>query len=339
MRYEALVIGGTGLVGRGVALELVGAGKIVTVAARGSVRFPNELSGCETIQVDRAVPGALREAIGERHFDLVVDCAAYSADDVEDAVGAFGGRTAHYFFISSDFVYAANPAARHPLREDAATQRGLPYARRKLEAESVLVAAFRESEFPATILRPPHVLGAGRAPGCDPAAGGRDPSLPERIRAGEEIPLLAGGQFLIQPVWSREIGRCIAALSGNKATFGGIFNLPGAECVTTRHYYETVAAELGAQLRIRSVDVEDYLREDSEKAHLARHRIYDGRRLEAAGYRPTLELRDALSETLAWLEGNEEGGAGVPPATKELNICENEAGETPSPGSLPLSDS
>lgn len=298
---SALVIGGTGLLGRGVARELRADGWNVTVLSRGRGGVPSELSDCESLTIDRSDAAAFRAALADREFAAVIDCAAYHQPDALAAIETFRGHAGHYFFISTDFVYSADPSAAYPISEDAKTQNALPYAAGKLESEAALLDVARREAFPVTILRPPHILGAGRALGCDPAAGGRDDSLPERLRAGEEIPLLLDGQFLIQPVWSRDVGRCICALAGNQDTFVRIFNCAGGRAVTTRHYYQSVADLLGVPLRTRAVSGTEFLSAHPDKAHLFRHRIYDHTRLQEY-FTPPDSLQEALSATLTWME-------------------------------------
>ncbi|MDA3875011.1 MAG: NAD-dependent epimerase/dehydratase family protein [Kiritimatiellae bacterium] len=294
----ALIIGGTGLLGRGIAAELLQNGIAVTVLTRGEKPLPTEIAGCDQVFADRKQPGSLENALKDRVFDCVVDCAAYDRVDAEQAVNLLSGNVGHYWFISTDFVYDADPAACFPVREDAKKNQGLPYASGKVEAEELLCRAAREKKFPVTILRPPHILGVGRPAGCDPAAGGRDAQLVQRLKAGETLPLLANGQLLIQPVWSREVGRCVRELSGNADTFGEVFNLAGSECVTTGRYYEIVADCCGVSLKTRNVELETYMADHPDQTHLGRHRIYDLRKLEAVGFHPALELKDALQDTL-----------------------------------------
>jgi len=50
---RALVVGGTGLLGRGVAAELVAAGWETTLLSRGARPVPPELSGCERLIASR----------------------------------------------------------------------------------------------------------------------------------------------------------------------------------------------------------------------------------------------------------------------------------------------
>ncbi len=99
-------------------------------------------------------------------------------------------------------------------------------------------------------------------------------------------------------MWSREVGRCILALSNKPDAFGKIFNLPGADSITVRHYYELVAKACGGSLVVTPVDAETFAKEHPDQAHVARHRIYSKRALEAAGFTPSLPVVDAIRETV-----------------------------------------
>lgn len=300
MDKRALVIGGTGFLGAAVVRELRGAGWDVVTLARG--RQTNPFHDVPLISADRARPGALAGATRGRDFDVIVDCAAFHEADARAAIEAFAGRVGFYVFISTDFVYAAAPDARFPLGEDAPKQHDLPYAAGKLTCEAALLRAWQERRFPVAVLRPPHILGAGRPLGCDPLTM-RDPQLLDRMRRGEELSLLAEGQLLVQPVWNREVGACIAHIAAGAPPSGEIFNIAGPDAITTRRYYEIIAEALRAPLRVRSVTLADFVQQSPDKAHMARHRLYDlGRLAKITGYRPQHRVEDAIHETAQWLE-------------------------------------
>ena len=298
----ALVIGGAGFLGTGIVRELVAAGWHVTALGRGNKRLL--VDGVPYLRADRAEPGALVKAMDGRTYDLVVDCAAYKESDATGAIEAFAGKTGHYVFISTDFVYSPRIEGAFPIAEDAPKEAALPYGVGKLACEARLARAWAEARFPATTLRPPHIMGAGKELGSGTVQG-RDPKLLDRLRSGdaENVTLLAEGQLVIQPVWNREVGACIAHIAGNTGAFGQVFNCAGPDCVTTRRYYQLIADRLGVPLVSTSMDVSAYLERWPERAPFARHRIYDMSRLaEATGYRPRFRLEDAIAETVVWME-------------------------------------
>lgn len=100
---RALVLGGTGWLGRAIVRDLVGAGADVTCLARGeSGGVPD---GAELIRVDRRGPGAY-EALGG-DWDEVIELS-YGVDLVEPALDALAHRAAHWTLVSSVSVYARN---------------------------------------------------------------------------------------------------------------------------------------------------------------------------------------------------------------------------------------
>jgi nucleoside-diphosphate-sugar epimerase len=297
MTMDILIIGGNGFLGSAITSHFLAAGHRLTVAARGTRPFPSE---AESIVLDRRQKGALAAAIGGRQFDLVVDCAAYQGDDIDDLASALGGRIGHYVFISTDFVYASDIDA-FPIREDAPKDSVSPYAVGKLACEARLDELHRQRAFPYSVLRPPHIIGAGKELGTGTVQG-RDKSLLQSMRAGTGLTLIAEGELIIQPVWNRQVAAAIGAIALKPATFGRIFNMMGPEAVTTRRYYQMVADILGVELRYDSVPLAQYRSEFPGKRAFARHRIYDLSRLrDLADHRPAPQLREALVETVEWM--------------------------------------
>src|SRR5712692_5471614 len=88
---NVLVIGGTGFLGRRITDEFARHGDRVAVLSRGQ-RAVEELSGVELLHADRHDPAALRMALGNREFDIVIDNIAFDADDVSVALDALNGR-------------------------------------------------------------------------------------------------------------------------------------------------------------------------------------------------------------------------------------------------------
>lgn len=302
MSRSALILGGSGFLGSAIARELLRAGWKVAALGRG--RTPNRNEGTETLVADRKKAGALAEAIKGRRFDLVVDCVAFIQSDAVDAVKTFAGLIGHCIVISTDYVYAPRPDMRFPIREDAPTWKDIPYVGGKVDCEEVFIQSWKEKQFPVTILRPPHLIGPGRALGCNSPQVG-DPKLLDYIRSGKGLVLVHDGQHLIQPVAVREVGACIAHFAGNAKSFGQIMNCPGPDCVTTLGYYHTIADCLGVPLKYTTMTIEEFQARVPSSAPFLRHRIYDSSRLkEITGYVPRIPFRDAVREALDWLRDN-----------------------------------
>lgn len=306
MKKTALVIGATGLLGYGVVRELLDAHYDITAVARGRTHTAPFPASVPVTVCDRTRDDELKQVVGKKRWDLVVDCAAYEPAQVEAAVKIFAKCAGHYFFISSDFVYAYDPAGTYPTRESdprVSQASGVPaYAVNKVLCENLVLRAYQDEHVPMTILRPTHIVGAGKPLGCDPVLG-RAPQLLEYMRAGKPVPVLLEGRMLIQPVYSREVGRCILHLAGNPRTWGHVFNIAGEECVTVAHYYRLIAKALSIPLSITNMSLANFLRENPERSPMCRHRIYDLSHLRTlTNYKHFYSLDEGMVEAIEWMD-------------------------------------
>jgi nucleoside-diphosphate-sugar epimerase len=171
-----LILGGTGVVGRAIALHFARAGWCVEVTGRDRANMPPELStaGVSFVLADNRDVSELSSAFGPG-ADLLVDCVCYSADDARRLLPLASSATSTVM-ISSKAVYVDehgnHPNSDTPPRFDAPideSQRTLrpredvPYDSRqgygpnKVAAEQVLL----ESGHPVSVLRPSKVHGRG----------------------------------------------------------------------------------------------------------------------------------------------------------------------------------
>jgi nucleoside-diphosphate-sugar epimerase len=170
---RALVLGGTGQIGRAIAHRLLAAGWDVDLAGRNPAKMPADLTDARFVAADRHDARQLEAAFGAG-ADLLVDCICYTAADAELVVplARDAGSTV---MISSKAVYVdaagnhsnsdAAPRFDGPIREtqptmapgagDYETREG--YGANKVAAERVLL----ESGAPVTVLRPSKVHGVG----------------------------------------------------------------------------------------------------------------------------------------------------------------------------------
>jgi nucleoside-diphosphate-sugar epimerase len=166
----ALIVGGTGQIGRAAAQRLAGDGWQVTLAARNDadVDFPVRT-------VDRTEPGALEAVVGDG-IDLLVDVIPFTAADAQQVV-ALRGRVGSVIAVSSAAVYADAegltfdsqeeglfPHFRVPIgeREPTCPPGDDTYSRRKRAVE---LALLEHEDLRATVVRPGAIHGLhGRFP-------------------------------------------------------------------------------------------------------------------------------------------------------------------------------
>jgi nucleoside-diphosphate-sugar epimerase len=169
---RALILGGTGLVGRAAARRLLAAGWDVDVTGRD----PSHCRAGNFLSVDRDDPKALRDALGSG-ADLLVDCICFTAEHARALVPLLGGAGSTVM-ISSKAVYvdelgnhSNSDVQAHfagPVKETQPTlpPGDMPYQSRdgygpnKVAAEQVLL----DTGAPVTILRPSKIHGEGSMP-------------------------------------------------------------------------------------------------------------------------------------------------------------------------------
>jgi nucleoside-diphosphate-sugar epimerase len=172
---RALILGGTGLIGRACARRLLAAGWSVDLTGRDPAHMPTDLadSGARFIPAERDEPAQLAAALGGG-ADLLVDCACYTARQATALVALLSAATSTVF-ISSKAVYvdadgnhpnsAVAPRYGGPVREDQPTMAPSDidynsrdgYGANKVAAELVLL----DTGAPVTVLRPSKVHGQG----------------------------------------------------------------------------------------------------------------------------------------------------------------------------------
>lgn len=290
-----LIMGGSGFVSATLAREAVGAGWDVSVVTRGQRPVPE---GVTSIQADRNNHAALAGAINRcgLDWDLVVDCIGMTPVHAEQDVKLWSGRTGRFIFVSTDFVYDPRDRKVPQSEYDARFARD-GYGGGKRQAEEVLLKT-DHARLPWIILRPSHIYGAGSWLGCLPLHS-RDPELLKRLQKGEPLSLLSGGSILQHPVFAADLARTILSSCNAPGAVGGIFNVSGPEVVESRRYYEIIAEALGVALLVKSVDVENYLRENPGQGSYCCDRVYDITALAHSGLDiPSTRLRDGMQHVI-----------------------------------------
>lgn len=170
---RALILGGTGFIGRAAARHLLAAGWQVDLTGRDPGNMPADVAaaGGRFIAADSTEPDQVRAAFGGG-ADLLVDCICYTAADASRLLPLLDGATSTVMisskavYVDGDGNHSNSPTAPRfggPIREDQATmapgfgdhnsREG--YGANKVAAENVLL----DTGKPVTIVRPSRVHG------------------------------------------------------------------------------------------------------------------------------------------------------------------------------------
>jgi nucleoside-diphosphate-sugar epimerase len=300
-----LIIGGTGVLSRSIAIEAISNGHQVTILTDGKGAL-SEPSGLERhIQVDRDNAIALKQALAEtgvESWDLVVDAICYCPAQAESLLSAIDGKSKHSIVISTAILY--DPAIDRPLKtnDKLATDLELgKYGREKVAMEKVWLQAWDRDNHPVTILRPPHILGAGAELGIVPLHN-RDRYVINRLKNHQPLLLADEGKQMMQVADSKDIAKVVLAAVGKQKTFGKIYNCANPEVITGYQYFKTIAELLNVELQVKEVPSKEICLSGWGWIITTVSRILDMRSLEQdIGYLPSTSLKESLRETINYL--------------------------------------
>jgi nucleoside-diphosphate-sugar epimerase len=162
MVMKALVMGGTGFIGRRLVSNLLKADCDVTIATSGRTANPFE-KRVKTLVFDRFRMSIEDRISPDQKFDVLFDQLGFGPDDVGGICRIFRGKVEHYVFTSSGSVYEGwkagfieedfDPTAMKPKEGGI---RNLGYSEGKRSAEAYL---FQNAPFTVAAARLPIVLG------------------------------------------------------------------------------------------------------------------------------------------------------------------------------------
>lgn len=300
---RVLFIGGTGNLSWDCSLRALKQGIELYHLNRGT-RQDKRVEGVRVLTADINDEAAAQAALGKFEFDAVVNFIAYKPEQVERDIRLFSGRTAQYLFISSASAYR-KPAVNHVITE--ATPLINPawgYSRDKIACERVLDAAWRETGFPATIVRPSHTYGLGWIPTTWTSA---DFTVAARLIAGKEIIVHGDGQSLWTLTHTRDFAVGLVGLLGNPAAIGEAVQITGDEALTWESIHRTIASILAAEPRIVHIPSDFIAAVDPE---IGQHflgdktwsSVFDCSKLKrlVPEFRTTVPFHQGVRESIEW---------------------------------------
>jgi len=301
---KILFIGGTGNISGAASRQLLEQGHQLFHLNRG--QRPS-LPGATVLVADIKDPSATRTALGSHQFDVVVNWIAYKIEDVERDIAVFRGRTAHYIFISSASVYEKPP--RTPFITEATPLHNpyWVYSQEKIQIEDRLQRAFRDENFPMTIVRPAHTYDTI----WPIVLGGAFFTYAARIRRGDPIIVHGDGTSLWCATHSDDFARGFNGLLGHPAAIGRAFHITSHESVTWNQIYQTMGAALGREPNVVHIPSSWLIAHEpslkgplwGDKAHSV---IFDNTAIQTLvpGFRAQIPLHIGLKRTAAWFDAD-----------------------------------
>ncbi len=247
---------------------------------------------------DRA---AVAQALGGREFDAVVNWVAFTPDQVQADIDLFRDRTGQYVFISSASAYQT-PPARLPVLESTPLRNPFwRYSRDKIACEDLLVKAYRDDAFPATIIRPSHTYDQTLVP----FDGGW--TALARMRQGKPVIVHGDGTSLWTLTHHADFARGFVPLLGHPRTVGEAFHITSDDVLTWNQIALALAAAAGVSADIVHVPSDAIAAADpawgagllGDKAHSM---VFDNSKLRSIvpGYQAVIPFEQGAREIVAW---------------------------------------
>ena len=302
---EVLFIGGTGVISSACARQAVEGGVNLTVLNRGTTTVRAVPADVELLRGDIRDPDAVRTALGDREFDVVVDFVAYTPGQVQTDVDLFTGRTGQYVFISSASAYQT-PPVRLPIVESTPLRNPhWQYSRDKIACEDLLVGAYRTDGFPVTIVRPSHTYDRTSLP----LTGGW--TVIDRMRRGLGVVVHGDGTSLWTLTHSADFAKAFVGLLGHPQAVGDSVHITSDEVLTWNQIYEHLALAAGAEPRLVHVSSDTIAAADpdlgppllGDKAHSV---IFDNSKVKALvpDYVATIPFATGAREIIDWRDAD-----------------------------------
>ena len=317
---RALILGGTGAVGRATALRLLEKGWRVDLTGRNPERFDPTVRalGGHYVESDRFERRQLAAVVGEG-ADLLVDCACYTAAHAHSLVSCArdAGSTV---MLSSKAVYVdergrhsnspAAPVFAGPIHESQATMRPSSaaynspegYGANKIAAEIVLL----DSALAVSVLRPSKIHGVG-------ARRAREWYFVKRVLDRRpSVMLAAGGRGVDHPTAALNLAALIEVVAASPGR--RVLNIADPDAPSALEISRIVAGQLGHGWR-------EVLLEDDAPQDLGRTPwsapspvVLDTSAAAALGYVAVGDYATTVRATLSWLasRASREHGAEAP---------------------------
>jgi nucleoside-diphosphate-sugar epimerase len=300
---RVLFIGGSGIISSACSRLAVERGVDLHVLNRGQSAIRPLPAGVTHLRADIRDGAAAAAALGDRQFDAVVDWVAFSPAQVQADIDLLTGRTGQYVFISSASAYQT-PPSRLPVVESTPLRNPYwAYSRAKIACEDLLIAAYRDLGFPATIVRPSHTYDKTSLP----FRGGW--SVVDRMRQGRPVIVHGDGTSLWTLTHHEDFARGFVPLLGRADVLGEAFHITSDDVLTWNQIAWTIAAAAGVTPDIVHVPSDAIAAADpdwgvsllGDKAHSM---VFDNAKLRQVvpGYQAQITYAQGAREIVAWYD-------------------------------------
>lgn len=312
---KVVIIGGTGHVGTYLVPRLVHAGhEVVSVSRQQRAAYQPHAAwqSVQQVVIDRLEAEKTNEfgqQIADLAPDVVIDMICFEPESAVQLVEALRGKIKHFLHCGTIWVHG--PSVQVPTSE---TQPRAPfgeYGIKKAAIEAYLLGEARQSNFPATILHPGHIVGPGWEP-LNPA-GNFNVEVFKTLARGEVLKLPNFGLETVHHVHADDVAQAfMGALENWSVAVGESFHVVSSTAVTLRGYAEAMAVWFEQPANLQFLPWDEWKATISEKdasatwdhiMHSPNCSIAKAERL--LGYHPRYSSLLGVQESVQWLIEND----------------------------------
>ena len=298
---KVLFIGGTGVISSACSALAVERGIELHLLNRGESKERPIPPEAHVLKGDIRDPESARSALGSANFDCVVDWIAFTPEHIEADLELFRGRTNQFILISSASAYQT-PPTNLPVTESTPLSNPFwKYSQDKIACEDRLVRAYREEQFPMTIVRPSHTYDRTKLPLI-----GRYTAI-DRMRKGKKVIVHGDGTSLWVLTHNTDFAKGFVGLLGNSRAIGEAFHITSDALLTWNEIYEFAAKAAGTTADMVHIPSEVIARYDADwgaelfgdKAHSV---IFDNTKIKriVPDFAATIPFSRGIEEIIAW---------------------------------------
>jgi nucleoside-diphosphate-sugar epimerase len=306
---DILFIGGTGIISTACVTAALGAGHDVSILNRGRSSLPNQASEARRFIADASNETQVREALGSRSFDAVIQWTAYVPEQVELDLRLYAD-SGQYVFISSASAYEKPPenwliTESTPLR-NAFWQ----YSRDKIACEDVLREAYEASGFPMTIIRPSLTYGYSQIP-LAIGSWAKPYTVVDRMRRGTQVLIPGDGTSIWTITHSSDLARGLIPLLGRSEAIGEDFHITSDEALTWNQIYALVGKAARVEPDFLHVPSDGMVAADPDLlgtlwGDKVNSSVFDNSKLRSVvpEFKAVVPFEEGIRETVAWFDAD-----------------------------------
>jgi len=306
---RVLFIGGTGIISTACTRLAAERGIDLTLATRGR-RTENLPEGVKTLTIDMDDAAGAERTLAALQFDAVVDWIAFTPDQIERDLKLFRGRTGQYVFISSASAYQ-KPSRHYLITESTPLANPFwQYSRDKIACEDRLMRAYREEDFPITIVRPSLTYGETQIT-LAINSWEKSYTVVDRMRRGKRVIVPGDGSSLWVITHNTDFAKGLVGLLGHAQAIGHAFHITSDEVMTWDQYYGIVAEAAGVKAEIIHIP-SDFIgacfpeKLGGLKGDKAVSVVFDNTKIKrfVPGFCATVPFAEGIRRTLAWFDAD-----------------------------------